>query len=328
MVAFDNINGNLQSNFSMKRLIVLLVTLIFLFQIPKELSSQDYMPFPQDSATWYSIRFWPDPFPPYLFYSTTTYVAQGDTIINSTSYTKFYQGSPYNSTLSYLGAYRISNSTKEVFYIDSYYNTESLLYDFSLVPGDTIEIFGNGYNSYNLVCLDTSTLVINTIPHKQLLVYSYLSNGVECYTTWVEGIGSMRMPIETDWFCASTFEIDFELNCFYYHDDQIYIWDGNPWFSGCVGTNLSIDEVFANNTLAIAPNPVSLDSKIVGDFIGDYMVDYQVIDATGRICKASKMNKIDQVTINANQFQNGVYVLRIFLHETKKFHAIKFVVKK
>lgn len=66
----------------------------------------------------------------------------------------------------YEGAYRVDIENDKVYFIDSYYNTESLLYDFSLVPGDTITISGTDYDPFNLVCLDTTTILINGVPHK------------------------------------------------------------------------------------------------------------------------------------------------------------------
>ncbi|MCD6111640.1 MAG: T9SS type A sorting domain-containing protein [Bacteroidales bacterium] len=293
-----------------------------------DMQAQEYFPFPQDSAVWYSVYQWPAPYPPYIYYRTYKYEAKGDTIINDFEYTKLYW-SPVNDSdnkSGYEGAYRVDIENDKVYFIDSYYNTESLLYDFSLVPGDTITISGTDYDPFNLVCLDTTTILINGVPHKKLLVYSYLSNGTECYTNWVEGIGSLRMPIETDEFCAGFFEWMYDLTCFFYKDEQIYEWEENPYFEGCIGTNVGIEKCENEKSFAVIPNPVAGTSHLVCNTSNNTLFDYQIIDVNGNVLQSALGVKPDDILIQNSHFSNGIYLLRLYSHNIKQYFSIKFII--
>ena len=307
------------------KFIVLIGVLVLLIQF--NMQAQEYLPFPQDSAVWYSVYSWPDPYPPYIYYYTYKYEAKGDTIINDFEYTKLYLylTNDSDNKSGYEGAYRIDIENERIYFIDKNDNTESLLYDFSLVPGDTITISGTGYDPFNLVCLDTTTILVNGDPHKKLLVYSYLSNGAECYTTWVEGIGSLRMPIETDWFCAASFEWMFDLTCYFYKDEQIYEWDENPYFEGCIGTNVGIKKYQYDKSFVVAPNPVTGTSHLVCN-TNNILFDYQIIDVNGNVLQSALGVQPDDILIQNSRFSNGIYLLRLYSHNIKKYFSIKFII--
>ena len=310
---------------NIKKFIVLIGVLVLLLQF--DMQAQEYLPFPQDSAVWYSVYSWPDPYPPYIYYKTYKYEAKGDTIINDFEYTKlyFYPANDSDNKSGYKGAYRIDIENERIYFIDKNDNTESLLYDFSLVPGDTITISGTNYDPFNLVCLDTTTILVNGVPHKKLLVYSYLSNGTECYTTWVRGIGSLRMPIETDWFCAASFEWMFDLTCFFYKDEQISEW-ANPYFEGCIGSNLGVEEYLKENSFAIKPNPVTGTSHLVCNTTENTLFDYQIIDVNGNILQGALGVKPNDILIQNNRFPDGIYLLRLYSYNIKQFFSIKFII--
>jgi len=309
------------------KFIVLIGVLVLLIQF--NMQAQEYLPFPQDSAVWYSVYSWPDPYPPYIYYYTYKYEAKGDTIINDFEYTKLYLylTNDSDNKSGYEGAYRIDIENERIYFIDKNDNTESLLYDFSLVPGDTIFIqLDNMPESFPLVCLDTSTMIINNIPHNSYFICSYLSNGTECYTTWVRGIGSLRMPIETDWFCAASFEWMFDLTCFFYKDEQIYEWEENPYFEGCIGTNVGIEECENEKSFAVAPNPVTGTSHLVCNTSNNTMFDYQIIDVNGNVLQSALGVQPDDILIQNSRFSNGIYLLRLYSHNIKKYFSIKFII--
>lgn len=310
----------------MKYIIRLFIVLLL---SPSLCLSQEYLPFPTDSAAWYVVDSWPeyDP-PPTVWYETYKYETGGDTIINDLTYTKLYSGGAFETGLTYYeGAYRVNNDTECVFFIDEWDNTESLLYDYSLTPGDTIVISGSDYAPYNLVCLDTSSVLINDIPHKTYSIYSYLSNGTECYTTWIKGIGSLRMPIETDMFCAASFEWAYDLSCFYYKDEHIYEWEENPYFEGCIGTNVVIEESIYKNIFAIVPNPVTDVSRIVTTKNKNDVFDYRIIDVNGSILHSRTNVKATEINIQKSLFEKGLYVLQLNAHKDGQIYSIKFITR-
>ena len=314
----------------MKQKNILLLTIgLLLLQLQSGLMAQEYLPFPQDSAVWYCVDSRPeyDP-PPPVWYETDKFEAKGDTMINTIVYTKLYSSSALKGrSYSYEGAYRVDIETERVYFIDSYYNTESLLYDFSLVPGDTIIISGSEYEPYNLICLDTSTKIINNVPHHSYFIYSYLSNGTYCYTTWVKGIGRLRMPIETDIFCAASFEWAWDLSCFYYKDEHIYEWAENPYFEGCIGTNVGTAEYIEENTFTIVPNPVTGTSHLVCAIQGTTLYDYKIISIDGEILQSEEDIEPGNIIIKKQNFPPGVYVLRLHGHENNHYYSRKFIIK-
>lgn len=303
--------------------------LIVIFIIfPNTLKCQDYFPFPSDSATWYSMYSWPEMIPPYVSYYTIKYEAIGDTVINDLTYTKLYYEYIFDTKVrNYEGAYRVDSDHERVYFIDNYSNTESLLYDFRLTPGDTITIIGSDYEPYNLVCLDTSSILINDISHKSYSIYSYLSNGASCYTQWVKGLGSLRIPIETDVFCGSSFEWAYDLTCFYYKDVKIYEWDLNPYFTGCYGHYIvGIDEHSIEN-LRVVPNPVVDLSKLLGYKSDQQKINYQVLDITDRIVYEHTNIQYSEIEIKKNDFKPGIYFLKIYSNDLQEVQVLKFLIK-
>lgn len=302
------------------------IGLILIFEFQHSVS-QEYLPFPQDSAVWYSVNSWPEPFPPPpIWYTTYKYETDGDTIINDIEYTKLYINSIPSSTQHYQGAYRVDNENECVYYVDSYYGTESLLYDFSMEPGDTVIITGSDYDPYNLVCLDTSTVIINNIPHRSYEIYSYLSNGTECYTTWIRGIGSLRIPIETDMFCASSFEWTYDLSCFFFEGEHIYEWTENPYFEGCIGTNVSVVEAQTNNSYSVSPNPVIGTSRLINNSVLNSLFDYQIMDFDGNILQEATNVEVSEIIIQNYYFYKGLYILRLYAHQNERYYFLKFII--
>jgi len=116
--------------------------------------SQEYMPFPQDSATWYTMYVYDWPSPPYYYYTTYKFETSGDTIINNINYTILNFGPALEDSTHYQGAYRNDTLNKKVYYIDKLDTAEMLLYDFNLLPGDTIPVIGpSGTLAFNITCL-------------------------------------------------------------------------------------------------------------------------------------------------------------------------------
>lgn len=282
--------------------------------------SQQYLPFPADSATWYVVHSWSDPFPPYVFYETQKYEASGDTMINNKIYTKYYYVY-YDTVRDYRGAYRVIEDSCRVYYFDEDQYYEKLVYDFSMLPGDTV------YNGHTLICIDTSTLVLNNgIKHYTLTIFEPLSN---CYQTWVEGMGSLGIPLyEPLWGCAHTFETAFNLTCYFFKQEHLYLWDENPFFSGCIGTNVSINELDERNCFVIAPNPVTKKSILISNLLSKSLIDFQILDVNGRILKKGSDVRINQVIINSDHYPNGFYILRIQSEDFKHHFSIKFIISK
>lgn len=308
----------------MKYRILSLPLLIVIFIIfPNTLKCQDYFPFPSDSATWYSMYSWPEMIPPYVSYYTIKYEVIDDTILNNNTYHKAYKSIPdsIDSDLSYIGAYRVANNNK-VFFIEEGEEYEVLLYDFNLVPGDTLSL----ENEVILTCIDTSTIYLDNIPH---LSYDIILDQPmhTCYTTWVQGIGSLRMPFETSIFCGVSFEWAYDLTCYFYKDDKIYEWEMNPYFTGCIGHTIVGIEEQSIESLQVVPNPVQGISKLLGNKNNHQKINYQVLDLTGNIISEHNNILHSEIEIKKSDYTPGVYFIKIYPNDLQKAQVIKFLIK-
>lgn len=290
--------------------------LIILF-LPLLLKSQDYLPFPLDSVTWYVVHSYKWPSPPYFYYSTNKYEAKGDTSINSVLYSKIIRiGS--NGSEYYSGAYRVNAENRTVFYYDKFDSLERLVYDYSLAPNDTINSFG-----IELICQDTGNLILADTIHKY---QTMLNPAIPCIQTWVEGIGSLGYPfIEPYEGCAYTFEDFYDLSCFYYKNEQIYFWVENPFFEDCEGQNIMGINEAEHPGIKLIPNPVTGISKIVAP--DNYANgDLEIIDLMGRVKRLERNCDLNSISINKTDFESGVYILKIKTRSMNNYHSIKMIV--
>ncbi len=285
--------------------------------------SQEYFPFPKDSAVWYSVYSYPWPHPPYIFYETFMYQANGDTIINKMEYTKFFRYTAIDSEikLGYAGAYRIVPDSNRVYFFERWETSERLVYDFSLLPGDTMISFGENY-----ICIDTSSIILqNGCSHKTLtILVPYFGN---CIQFWVEGVGSMGVPLyEPYWGCGYTFENGYNLSCFYYKGKHLFEWGENPYFDGCIGSNVGIEEHITGSRFAITPNPVVSESYLSCHLPWNTLFDYQILDVNGRIIQQAMGVKPDELIIQKSNFSTGIYLLRLFTKRHGRNYSIKFII--
>jgi hypothetical protein len=297
----------------------------FLLLFTNKVSSQDYLPFPQDSAIWYYVDYDYNPMPPPLAtFNTYIYEADGDTLINGTIYTKLYNAyENYPST--YEGAYRVDDINSRVYFIDSFYNTEGLLYDFSLVPGDTIPVINGTDTAFHVVCMDTASIVINNLPHLALSIFSYDDYGNTCHTVWVKGIGSMKHPLETELFCAEDwFETSYFLNCYFYKDEKIFQEPNNPFFEGCYGQWIGIDDL-STEKFFLFPNPVTDIAQITSTTRANELFDYQVLDILGKIENECYNIRLNEIRIDPRTLKNGIHILKLHSLSDNSVIILKFL---
>lgn len=308
-------------------LLPMLFTLVYSFNTQAQTNgrSQVYMPFPQDSAIWYYVDYDYNPTPPPLAtFTTYIYEANGDTIIDDILYTKLYNAYQ-NHNPTYEGAYRVDMLTSRVYYIDTFYNTEGLLYDFSLVPGDTIPITNGSDTAFYVVCLDTATVFFNSTPHLAFHIFSYDDYDNTCYTVWVKGIGSMKHPLETELFCAEDwFETSYFLNCFFYKEEEIYHKPDNPFFEGCYGQWVGIDDL-QTEKLYLFPNPVTDIAQIISSNWANELFNYQILDVLGRIESERYNMPLNEIRIDPKNLKNGIHILKLHSLSDNSVVILKFL---
>jgi Secretion system C-terminal sorting domain len=298
--------------------------LVFLLLSTFYSNTQEYIPFPQDSAVWYSVYSYPEAFPPPPFwYYTSKFSAKGDTMLGGVHYTKFYWTGTYaKNSDDYTGAYRVESDSNRVYYLDRWDTTEYLMYDFNLFPADTILVHGN----IKYICVDTGSIMLNngTIHKTQTMFIPSASN---CYQIWATGLGSLGLPLlEPYWGCGYTFESAYDLTCFIYKEELLYEWEGNPYFEGCIGSNLGIEEITDRNIFSIAPNPVNGISRLMSNAPENTLFDYEVLDVNGRILESVKNVKAADIILQSSRIKKGIYVLRLYTHHNEQYYSIRFIV--
>jgi hypothetical protein len=319
----DISDNHLLTNEKMKksRVIYLFITLC-LMMIIFSLKAQSDVSFPQDSAVWFTMYSYPWPDPPYIYYETYKYETKGDTVFNNQLYSKFYGSyvdESGNGTLNYTGAYRVENDNEKVYYLDAWLTEEQLVYDFKLMPGDTMISDGKFF-----ICLDTGNIIMND-GNSYRFQTIIVPDADDCLQTWIRGIGSLGIPIfEPFWSCSYTFELSYNLTCFFYKNEHIYEWIDNPYIEGCFGSNVGIGEIRTDISLKVFPNPVRNHATISGITLIGGLFDYQIIDINGTVVQ--NVAGVQDVSIINNNFNDGIYLLRLFSHARNQFYTIKFII--
>jgi hypothetical protein len=295
-------------------------TLLLLVCI-SHLRAQEYLPFPQDSAVWYLVRSYQWPHPPYIYFDTWKFEIQGDTLINDKVYKKVMYSVNESPHYNYFGAYRVEDEGKKVYYLDDYMGYEIIAYDYSLSKYDTIQI-----NGADFICIDTGMIQLNNgISSRYQVMQVPLAN--DCIQIWVEGIGSLNFPlVETLYHCGYTFELDFNLTCFFYKDEKLYEWSDNPFFQGCFGFNTGIDDISHANLIAINPNPVTDLSRLVCNLSNTTLIDYKIYDIHGCVVTEEFDKYCHEIAIDKRSFSKGVYVFKYYLQNNSRFYSIKFII--
>ncbi|KAF0198821.1 MAG: hypothetical protein FD166_1073 [Bacteroidetes bacterium] len=254
------------------------------------------------------------------------YTFNGDTVMNDLMYHKLYKGGhswaedffageSYNHlyySWVFSGAIREEGSRW-------YYNggsdamQESLLYDFSLNPGDPLPITFNNYIE-GMVVTNVDTVVINNIPRRRMFIEGY--NGPSA-TYIIEGIGSNTGPIEP----IQMFEPIWYLVC--------YAESGEPVWNESGGTcdltvNVDTKPVNSGAELLIFPDPVVDKAKVRFSPLANNGVLF-IFDAMGRIMEQENLSAgQSESEIRAN-LKPGIYFLSV---NSSGFSAsAKFIVR-
>ncbi len=241
--------------------------------------SQDYHPLFKGSKDWNILAsecsF--DPGPPSIFHTEEFSFREGenDTIINFETY--------YAILANGYGYVREDTIEKKVWFLNNF-DTEVLLYDFSLGIGDTTELLG--------LVVDTITEeVINQTTRKKY----WLSNG----EVWIEGIGSSLGILRRNmigWVGAT-----FWLLCAYENEELVY---QNPDYNTCY-IQTSVKEV-EGETISIYPNPAKETVYIKN--LPNKINTVEVCDITGKVLRIVDLNKTE--SINISNLKQGVYFIK------------------
>lgn len=245
----------------------------------------------------------------------------GDTLMSTTKdsfvYHQIYQLDDTTLTMShstYFGAIR-TTADKKVF-VKLPDLPESLLYDYSLVVGDTAWFtVGGGVcedqpefweeSHYKVVSLIDSVVLLNNETRNRW----HFQDG----DTWIEGLGSVEWfglfnPLITSYsYCGDSYSFA----CFKEDDRALYI--DQPDCETCFcDMLLSVDEPsYHTSFLSIFPNPVkdrvhlSINNQEVNNG------QYQVFNAHGQLVFESEYRNNQITTIDTKNWKSGLYIVLV-----------------
>jgi hypothetical protein len=279
-----------------------------------------YIPFPEDSAQWSQWFNTPST----GFYSLQ-YKMIGDTLINGISYNKIYTSSQLNywanDTPQIHCFIRQDTALKKVYarYPYSSYqdSSEFVLYDFSVHIGDTIfvHVLPNHIDyPVAITCEDTAPSNIDY--RRYLCIYvldtcampgpgNYCLWGSDCdhSQSWGEGIGSNIHFLYPEIAKDSCVYGVFNLECFWHNGQYVF---GGTFCDYQVG--ITPNNRLPGKEIFLFPNPV---------------INFSVLDVSSVDCRAieifsakgSLVKRMDGkntiVTIRAEDFENGIYFIRV-----------------
>ena len=243
--------------------------------------------------------------------ANTTLLIDGDTIVNGTSYKKI-------NIIEYeevIGQRLLREDTLEKKVYELWWHTEpeALLYDFSLLPGDTF------FRADNLfVVLDSISDIItnpffcgniNFIPILEIEnPRIFYFHGASYPLVWIEGIGSLTGLLnDYEWgggVSGSTLLCHFNEKRekdFHY----IYCEESAP----CQGINTNTTTL-QKASIEVYPNPTA-DVIYIKNIESLYQTTLYLYDVNG----VEKIKLKNPKTLNLNQLPNGVYLLKIILDD-------------
>lgn len=296
------------------------------------LSSQEYVPFPTDSATWIDGS-------EFSFFGSdewvySEYQMAGDTIINGVSYTKIYLtldelfSTEFSTDLDspfLIGGIRETQDRKIYFKPDTVLTSlswegfyepilfadtiEHLVYDFeNMNIGDTIvyESVSTDYNNASEIIIeDIDSVLVGGTYRKRYVVYDFLDYNGDETSYIIEGIGSSRgllAPFERYGFAYNKSA----LTCFL-HNDLIFENQTDGEVLGCNFVVTFINEL-DENYWTVYPNPVKDVFLLETNSSENFSVE--ILNSSGKSI-VKLMNQAKSATFNTSELVSGSYILRV-----------------
>ncbi|HEX5002559.1 MAG TPA: T9SS type A sorting domain-containing protein [Bacteroidia bacterium] len=282
-------------------------------------------------------------YPMYSNYPAWTITTTGDTTINGHLFKALlheeYANPGYDCTVGYL---REDTSARQILFVDNLMSPEKVLYDFSMVPGDTIQLtfVTQGYFTDGPYVLDSiSTINLISGPHRIFFLHNSLSP-FSMPLQWIEGVGHPGNLIYTysqngygglsAGFCGQNYLTrDFidQLTCFdhgitkVYFDSCFQAWatQGSGWASAyidsCVYWNIAggLEELSPVTSIKAAPNPANNSTTLEFTAIAPVEGVIIVTDLTGR--KVSGISSVylqpgsNSLPLNTSSLESGIYLI-------------------
>ncbi len=218
----------------------------------------------------------------------------GDTIINDIAYKKLFKHDCSLSGLYYLASMREEN--KKVYAVYSGNHQEQLIYNFSLVVGDSIRSPDNNDTHYFKVT-KIDTIEVGTGKRKRIKLD---------FDTWIEGIGTLDRFMIYPLHALSLYDLGVRIN--YQKQGGEIIYKTNEWYFNKNECNTSlIEQIETNETVAyfITPELLKVETKL-----SDPNYTFKLFDLNGKLIVQQNIDIKDN-TVNVGQLSSGLYIFRL-----------------
>ena len=275
-----------------------------------------YRPFPEDSALW--VVGWGQQNNNPV--ARDLYIMHGDTLINGISYNKLYRerniwNPQYFTVLipyAYLGGIRQDSLNKKVYFIGAAMTADTILYDFNLSIGDTLQptFLANGLVSGMDTVWGIDSLSYYPNPFSYYKKFNFSPGGT--MGNLVEGLGSD----------CGLFEIYFHfeggpgLACFKEHNISAYDMSygpAHPLYSPCsyyFGASLPLgasSESKQSIYVDISPNP---SNGIYFIQSSENILEVDVVSVIGEKVYSVQGNA-SKIEIDLRDYHDGIYFLQL-----------------
>lgn len=227
---------------------------------------------------------------------------EGDTLINNLHYKKIYRsGSASGDDWNALPDFIREDFSGKIF-LKEQSMPEFLLYDFTLIEGDTFH--ATGACAAVVTAVDSVNLADGTRRKRLKLVRADAQTfGDENF--WIEGIGSTGGLLTHFWGLCFTDYPEFLL-CFHENDNLQF--QPEPSLSCFI---VSTDEISDENKIKIYPNPAAAVLTVEMPESGTADI-FSVSDFTGKCLKTESIN-LGEKTINipVNDLPPGIYLFQL-----------------
>ncbi|PKP03978.1 MAG: hypothetical protein CVU11_06355 [Bacteroidetes bacterium HGW-Bacteroidetes-6] len=301
----------------------LVIILILSFLSRGNCQTNVYHSFP-DSAMWrvdYDVH---NPFQFFYYYdSYFHYYVSGDTIINAKTYKKIYRSYLFTTHINvhplwpvpqskppcYLGALRDDPVADKTFFVYEGTNTDSLLFDYNLLPGDTVKgIPGQFYSFPKTVNSVDSVMVDGSYRRRWNLDSCYTIGNYYFLPYIIEGIGSSSGLI--DGICDYAMDFtDRYLVCVKNGSTTLFE-SGYNSEMGCQPIIESLPEPDNELELLAFPNPFSQTTTIQSDVVLKDAV-LTIFDAAGNRVRIIESISGQTILIERNNLPCGIYFCQL-----------------
>lgn len=279
----------------------------------------------------------------------------GDTVINSVTYKKLLQqeyNNPFNDCM--FGYLREDTAAKQIYFMDNIFSAEELIYDFSMMTGDSIYLdflFSPNYFSTGYFHLDSiSNVVLNSVNRRVFYLNNHNAPSA-LPLQWIESTGHPGHLVYTHsgnspgglfmFICTDNIVRDFyqQLTCFEHNSQKVYLDscahstalnNSSSFFyqDSCTYWYLggSLDEKSNINTFSISPNPLQNDGEIIIEATHVSEAEVFIYSMDGRQLYQSKLiniqRGINKIPIHSAGYRHGTYIIELRSKESSLYQKL------